>query len=365
MAKYLDYDGLLYFWAKIKAIIPSKTSTTPVMNGTAAVGSETAYAAGNHVHPTDTSRAPVSHASSATTYGTGTSSNYGHVKLSDATNGTAAAASGGTAATPKAVADAITAARNGMIPSSYLDTGPVVYGDATNTQVPTSAAVADLVHGLQLDYDSGTLELNDSSGPSTLSSVTIPDTKNTAGSTNSSSKLFLVGATSQAANPQTYSHDTAYVGTDGHLYSDSKQVVNLSGSQALTNKTYNGYTLGAACAKAVDTSIASGSTSTNVPTTAAVEARIASAVSAAATGAVAFKGVINAGTAISNLTAYTAGWYWVVGTAGTYVGQSCEAGDMIFCTTDYSSAYSASDFTVVQNNLITITNAEIDTVCAS
>ena len=74
------------------------------------------------------------------------------------------------------------------------------------------------------------------------------DTKNTAGSTDSSSKLFLVGATSQAANPQTYSHDTAYVGTNGHLYSNSKQVVNLSDSQALTNKTYEGYTLGSVCA---------------------------------------------------------------------------------------------------------------------
>lgn len=84
------------------------------------------------------------------------------------------------------------------------------------------------------------------------------DTKNTAGSTNSSSKLFLVGATSQAANPQTYSHDTTYVGADGHLYSNSKQVVNLSDTQALTNKTYNGYTLAAACAKTVtDSSSAS------------------------------------------------------------------------------------------------------------
>ena len=49
--------------------------------------------------------------------------------------------------------------------------------------------------------------------------VTMPsnpntDTKNTAGSTDSSSKLFLIGATSQGANPQTYSHDTAYIGTD-------------------------------------------------------------------------------------------------------------------------------------------------------
>ena len=50
------------------------------------------------------------------------------------------------------------------------------------------------------------------------------NTKNTAGSTDSSSKLFLIGATSQAANPQTYSHDTAYVGTDGCLYSGGKRV---------------------------------------------------------------------------------------------------------------------------------------------
>lgn len=97
---------------------------------------------------------------------------------------------------------------------------------------------------------------------------TITDTKNTAGSTDTSSKLFLIGATSQATNPQTYSHDTAYVGTDGHLYSNSKQAVNLSDSQALTNKTYNGYSLGSACAKGVtDSSSASViSTGTSLPT---------------------------------------------------------------------------------------------------
>ena len=48
----------------------------------------------------------------------------------------------------------------------------------------------------------------------------VADTKNTAGSTDSSSKLFIVGATSQAANPQTYSHDTAYVNTNGSIYSE-------------------------------------------------------------------------------------------------------------------------------------------------
>lgn len=105
--KYLDADGLLYFWQKIKATfvtdvtyssstkkiqktkngttsdvvtlstvatsgsyddlsnkptIPEgaqKTTTTPKMDGTAAIGSETKFAAGDHVHPSDTSRVPT------------------------------------------------------------------------------------------------------------------------------------------------------------------------------------------------------------------------------------------------------------------------------------------------------------------
>ena len=42
--------------------IPGATSTSPAMDGTAAVGSETTWAKGDHVHPTDTSRAPVNNA---------------------------------------------------------------------------------------------------------------------------------------------------------------------------------------------------------------------------------------------------------------------------------------------------------------
>lgn len=60
------------------------------------------------------------------------------------------------------------------------------------------------------------------------------DTKNTAGSSDTSNKIFLVGATSQAANPQTYSHDTAYVGADGCLYSNSQKVL----TESVASKTY-------------------------------------------------------------------------------------------------------------------------------
>jgi hypothetical protein len=39
--------------------IPAKTTLTPLANGTAAIGNDAGFAAGNHVHGTDTSRAPV------------------------------------------------------------------------------------------------------------------------------------------------------------------------------------------------------------------------------------------------------------------------------------------------------------------
>lgn len=48
------------------------------------------------------------------------------------------------------------------------------------------------------------------------------DTKNTAGSTNSDSKLYLIGATSQAANPQTYSNVGLYF--NNGIYSETSIV---------------------------------------------------------------------------------------------------------------------------------------------
>lgn len=49
------------------------------------------------------------------------------------------------------------------------------------------------------------------------------DTKNTAGSTDTSSKIFLVGATSQAANPQTYSDNQVYA-QNGQLNSNTIRI---------------------------------------------------------------------------------------------------------------------------------------------
>lgn len=125
-------------------------STNPLMDGTAAVGTSVKYAREDHVHPTDTSRAPTSHASTATTYGKGTDKNYGHVKLSDSTTATTAAASGGTAATPKAVSDALAAAK------SYADSLDTGVSDVTvdGTSVVTNG-VASVVLSGKVDKVSG------------------------------------------------------------------------------------------------------------------------------------------------------------------------------------------------------------------
>ena len=39
--------------------VPSATSTTPIVDGIASVGSENTWAKGDHIHPTDTTRAPI------------------------------------------------------------------------------------------------------------------------------------------------------------------------------------------------------------------------------------------------------------------------------------------------------------------
>ncbi len=74
--------------------------------------------------------APKNHAVSATTFGAGTSANYGHVRLSDAT-GSTSAASGGTAATPAAVKAAYDLA-DGKAPKAHAST-QATYGKGTLT----------------------------------------------------------------------------------------------------------------------------------------------------------------------------------------------------------------------------------------
>ena len=54
-----DLDGIDSVVHGIQTSVPAASTTTPNMDGTAAVGTGTTWARADHVHPTDTSRASV------------------------------------------------------------------------------------------------------------------------------------------------------------------------------------------------------------------------------------------------------------------------------------------------------------------
>jgi hypothetical protein len=63
--------------------ITALSSTTPVMNGTAAVGTSTTVARADHVHASDTSRSPLAGSTSITTLGTITTGTWNGSSISD------------------------------------------------------------------------------------------------------------------------------------------------------------------------------------------------------------------------------------------------------------------------------------------
>ena len=71
-------------------------------------------------------KAPTDHASTANTYGQGSSTNFGHLKVADSGS---AAASSGTAASPKMVTDQINALNSALAPKPLIAAKTVNYSD--------------------------------------------------------------------------------------------------------------------------------------------------------------------------------------------------------------------------------------------
>ena len=69
-------------------------------------------------------KAPTNHASTANTYGQGSSTNFGHLKVADSGS---AEASSGTAASPKMVTDQITALKRALAPTALVEAKTVRY----------------------------------------------------------------------------------------------------------------------------------------------------------------------------------------------------------------------------------------------
>ena len=122
--------------------ISSYTETDPTVPSWAKASSKPSYTA------SEVGAAPTSHASTATTYGTGTSSNYGHVKLSDSTSSTSST-TGGIAATPAAVKAAYDLANGKQ--------NPLVAGTdyATPGSIPLASTTTPSMDGTA-SYGSGT-----------------------------------------------------------------------------------------------------------------------------------------------------------------------------------------------------------------
>lgn len=201
----------------------------------------------------------------------------------------------------------------------------------------------------ELDFVAGTnVTLTPTAGKVTISSA-FTDTKNTAGSTDSATKIFLIGATTQGANPQTYSNSKAYI-TDGvfnttsitttgaisagtSLSSGTSTAVGTSltvGTTAtitgaLTAASINGVTF-------ITADPSSSSTDLTVPTSKAVNSAIGTAI--AANAAMVYKGTIGTGGTFAALptTGVKVGDTWKIITAGTYASVSASVGDMYIAT---------------------------------
>ena len=101
-----------------------------------------------------------------------------------------------------------------------------------------------------------------------------------------------------------------------------------------------------------------GTNTTQIATTAFVHTAVSNAQSGAAT----FQGTLSSQSTLTSAD-YKSGWYWVVSAAGTYAGQECESGDMVYAIADKDGSYSADDFSVVQANIRAMTVAEVDAIC--
>ena len=292
------------------------------MDGTASVGSETAFARGDHRHPTDTSRQAAitsSNKLNADLIEDGTTNKTVTASEKTTWNSKYSKPSGGISKDDLASAVQTSLGKADTALQSESDpvfTAHVVHG-ITSTDISNwNAAEANIVKSV--NTIAGTSGVNLSLSNEGALDVTISSGSVASGNTN-----FVTGGT---------------------VYSTTSMLAPKA------SPTFTG--------KPIAPTADPGTNTQQIATTAFVTA----AVSAAAAGVAAFQGTVDSATTITG-SAYKKGWYWVVNTAGTYVGQTCEVGDMIFAIADKGSAYKASDFSVVQNNMDMqeMTEAEMDT----
>lgn len=298
MAKYLDYNGLSYFWSKLKAKFA--TIASPTFTGTPTAPTPSSSTNSTQIATTAYVRNLIDGKSFAY---------YGESATSTVYDGSA---------NPKSCTLSVT-----TVNQDYANRAGNVITIRIKTDFKPSTTVSDYyrfylnIDGVTKEFKVNNTEPNDNAIKSGMTLTVIDD-----------------GTIYQALSIQAQKTPTNITGAVG-------------GSLGVTPLGY------------YNTLLADG----NVIQLAGKE-YVDSEIASSITGASKFQGTVSAQSTITN-SSYKRGWYWVVATAGTYVGEVCEVGDMIFAINDKASSYSASDFSVVQNNIETITNGEIDTIVAS
>lgn len=116
-------------------------------------------------------KAPTNHASTANTYGQGSSTNFGHLKVADSGSG---AASSGTAASPKMVTDQINALKSALAPTALITARTVNYSGGISGSCVFSVYANSITKVVSVQLDNTSLSTSGSGGWKTATIGTIP-----------------------------------------------------------------------------------------------------------------------------------------------------------------------------------------------
>ena len=116
-------------------------------------------------------KAPTNHASTANTYGQGSSTNFGHLKVADSGS---AAASSGTAASPKMVTDQINALKSALAPTALIAAKTVNYGGGISGSGTFSVYANSITKVVSVQLDNTSLTTSGGGGWKSTVLGTIP-----------------------------------------------------------------------------------------------------------------------------------------------------------------------------------------------
>lgn len=116
-------------------------------------------------------KAPTDHASTANTYGQGSSTNFGHLKVADSGE---AGASTGTAASPKLVTDQINALKTAIAPTALIAAKEVAYDGGISGSGTFSVYANSITKVVSVQLDNTSLSTQGSGGWKQTTLGTIP-----------------------------------------------------------------------------------------------------------------------------------------------------------------------------------------------